>query len=497
MQGMKTEDQQIAFEPLDFNKTRQKGRNHRRTQSNTAFDLCGLLNINQSKPEVIKQIAENYHVPDGTNTQRILEAQNQRQDEKQTIVEDIMDIPKSTAIVPRRSSAHNPMNFVKKRNLSCGAPIRNPDIYTPKTAINYDDLNDIIGLNIIAERKNSVESSDDENDNYEIKSDRQSPNVKDQRTLTRRNSIMDLRSSLEAAKGNQEPKLGAVIQQGHFARFLQKANLKTNDASKKHIPYDTAAESYETPQQKQALGSSKPKGKPSRYEQSNNYQQQQESISQKRAGREVERPLSNQDGNIFTIDTSSQQTTFVRDRSTSKSATPTNIATYMNSSGASQTNLAVLNKSATNGSTIKASPSTPFTLPKKISPTEAKNFLKVLCKRGKTGNEPGQELMGSSVADSSQDKRAQSSFIEIDAYEKSTSKSDVRTPMGVKRKEINDKTDSKDDRITGLENKIFGLEEKIDGLLARNNSLEEQNAMLLKLVEKLTSQCQSLQLVII
>lgn len=105
-----------------------------------------------SESNVILEILNRNAGPDATSAD---------QGEKHCIVEDLDEIPTSTAIV-QRSSHGNPLNFVKKRNLSLfHLPANSSVAHRKDLDIDYKQISELTGLQIIMERKQSNENVGD------------------------------------------------------------------------------------------------------------------------------------------------------------------------------------------------------------------------------------------------------------------------------------------------------------------------------------------------
>ena len=95
----------IFSSPLDNPSARSKGRSHhRRTQSNTAFDMNALLNL-KPDPQKFEDLTQTHNVVGVEATQKALDAAKNSQVEKEVIIDDIDDIPNSGWIVPRSISS--------------------------------------------------------------------------------------------------------------------------------------------------------------------------------------------------------------------------------------------------------------------------------------------------------------------------------------------------------------------------------------------------------
>ncbi len=139
----------------DMLNLRSKGRSlHRRTQSNTAFDMNALLN-RRPDPQEYENLGQTHQIINSDATQRAIEASKNHDCEKEVIVDDIEEIPNMGYIVPKSyAGSNNPMSFIKRRNLSvCTAlltntcPIKKIDLLTDARKIN-----DLTGLNTIYEK---------------------------------------------------------------------------------------------------------------------------------------------------------------------------------------------------------------------------------------------------------------------------------------------------------------------------------------------------------
>lgn len=478
------EDSQVILEPIDFNKIRQKGGNHRRTQSNTAYDLCGVLNTHQSQPELIKQIAENYQILDGSNTQKLLEATRQNTDEKQIIVEDIFEIPNSSAIVPHRKGALNPINFVHRRNLSCSTNEQSSRECTQKR-MNYHNLNDIIGLNVIIERKNSVESSECDNTTLEVKSERKSRCSKEERLHTRSSSVtvMDLRSSLDAVASLQDPKQAVLKDKQETP---QEVNIKTQEAQSNRRQAATPCITADIQMLLQQKDTTPQKQSGSKQQQLKAPCPSQKKVPQKSSSFVQTHQTSEKTELIlFPIDTWKKPANYIRDRSISKSVTPTSVRTLPENSSRGQTPSSLLNKTAITSEpgSVKAL-NNPFNLPKATSASSAKNFLAMLWKKK---HPTADQFKGPTIAPSStrsQERKPQKS---LPGFEKPSPNNNDKTPI-IFTKVQREGTPIQSDSMATLETKVANLEGKIDSLLLKNSSLEEQNNLLMKLIERLSNQ---------
>lgn len=157
---------------------------HRRTQSSSVYDFKCILNA--SEPEHANEMIETHKVLNSDATSKAVHAATLKQKEKQLIVDNLDEVPISRAIVPK-SKVGNPINYVKKRNISLGSasltscPVRKVELKT-----DYNSINTLTGLNVIFERKNSVESGC-EIDTLDGKSDQKS--ISSAGTRTRTNSL--------------------------------------------------------------------------------------------------------------------------------------------------------------------------------------------------------------------------------------------------------------------------------------------------------------------
>jgi hypothetical protein len=141
---------------LDMQNMKAKGRSlHRRTQSNTAFDMNALLN-RRPDPHEFENLSHTHHIINSDSTQKAIEASKNHSCEKEVIVDDIDEIPNSGYIIPKSytTNSSNPLSFIKRRNLSvCTAlltntcPIKKIDLLTDARKIN-----DLTGLNTIYEK---------------------------------------------------------------------------------------------------------------------------------------------------------------------------------------------------------------------------------------------------------------------------------------------------------------------------------------------------------
>jgi len=140
---------------------RNKGKRlHRRTQSTFNLDFLQPLS-KESNHEIIQEMAQTHNILDANLTQKILDAPVTSEFDKEIIVDDIDEIPYSGAIAPRLNSNNNPLAFIKRRNLS--AVPSNIGNHCPVKKINLlldNNLDDIIGLDTIYEKRNSIESLD-------------------------------------------------------------------------------------------------------------------------------------------------------------------------------------------------------------------------------------------------------------------------------------------------------------------------------------------------
>lgn len=482
------ENNEVVLEPIDFNKIRQKGRNHRRTQSNTAFDLCGILKTHQSKPELINDIVETYNIMDGNDTKKLVDAINDKENEKQIIVEDIYEIPTSRAIVPHQSSSCNPMNFVKKRNLSCGGSLSNT---CPIRAIDLradpETLNDIIGLNVILERKNSVESSEFEAGSLSSyghsrtsSSSAMEPKLTHNQILIKQDSRLGLTdrsnlvhqqsgSSLVNTKGSSQD----II---HINADLQ-VFLPVNDNERE------LSKNIEAELQKRKSTPHKPVTLPNAHMRTYTAEKFAEPVPHDKEYKEKK-------SDHFHFDSWKKPIAYVRDRSTSKSVTPTNL-TSTGPASSSQTPAIFLNKSATQNTSSAKTIVNPLNIPKKVSPSSAKNFLKVL---GKTHKAVSQQLRGMITLDSvkteeSQNIKIHKSFLELERSQTESRK--ARTPLS--NKTDDDLVQQLCENNKALETKIFSLESKIDSLLEKNVGLEEHVRSLVGIIGQLSVQFAELQ----
>jgi hypothetical protein len=139
---------------------------HRRTQSNSAYDMNTLVHGNVPAPQeqAIEEIVNTHNIIGSAVTLKALENAKQIDIEKQVIVDDIDEIPRTTGIiVSHKNQNSNPMNFIKKRNLSCftsfvnACPIKKIDLLNEP-----QKLDEMTGLNTIYEKRNSVDSFDPE-----------------------------------------------------------------------------------------------------------------------------------------------------------------------------------------------------------------------------------------------------------------------------------------------------------------------------------------------
>lgn len=479
------EDMNLVLEPVDFNKIREKGRAHRRTQSSTAFDMSHIIKPNQNNPEVIKGIAETYLIPDANNTQRLVQATNDKQEEKQIIVEDILEIPQSSWIVPSRPSANNPMNFLKKRNLSCGGSMNGN---TGSSRLidfksDYSTLNDIIGLNVIVERKNSVDSNE-----HETKSDETGNHTRNS-SLT----VTDSKPPLHTSSTKREPK------PSNFRDKTPNTAPSNQEQSTQNTKPTGSSNQLETPTitadfqmflQKSAKASTLGKVKltPHKsmkklYDNSKNKIQQSEQVDDA-AGKSTKAQSTH-----FTFDPWKNNIAYVRDRSTSKSATPNHVRAP-DLGSANQKKREFLNKSSIQGSASVKSLTTPFNMAKKISPASETNFLKTV---GRT-RRPGTYLLEKALTNNSEPTLQDTSTTQK-SFEKTpvTDSFIDKTPVSTKKGYIDfSQVIANPSSKQVLEKKIEGLENKIDVLLERNSTLEDQTKSLISLVEKLSTQCADL-----
>ena len=156
----------FAFPTDDFLLNKPKGRAfHRRTQSNSAYDLNGIVHTAPKDIETdIEAIVSHHNIVGSMATLKALESSRVGNIEKQVIVDDIDEIPKSIGmILSKKSGSSNPMSYIKKRNLSCFNSFVNP---CPIKKINLlhepEKLDNLTGLNTIYEKRNSLDSFDPE-----------------------------------------------------------------------------------------------------------------------------------------------------------------------------------------------------------------------------------------------------------------------------------------------------------------------------------------------
>lgn len=142
---------------------------HRRTQSNTAFDMNFLVANNGPNPELMNHIVQSYNILNADVTEKAIEASKKSDVDKEVIVDDINEIPNSGFVVPKINSSNNPMNFIKKRNLSMGSNLFNAAAVVNRKLdllSNAELVGDLIGLNTIYEKRNST----DDIENAELRS---------------------------------------------------------------------------------------------------------------------------------------------------------------------------------------------------------------------------------------------------------------------------------------------------------------------------------------
>jgi len=180
---------------------------HRRTQSNTAFDMNNLLGKETHDPELLNQIVKTYDIMDAEKTEKAIEASKNTDSNKEIIVDDIDEIPNTGYVVPKYHSSNNPMNFIRKRNLSTGSSLgtHQPMPRTLDLLNNAEIVSDLIGLNTIFEKRNSLEDID----LAELKSS-------DSRTTSKTHS----RNPSQA----DPPKPSSTVQANPSSAFQKKAN---------------------------------------------------------------------------------------------------------------------------------------------------------------------------------------------------------------------------------------------------------------------------------
>ena len=146
---------------LDLIQLRNKGKRlHRRTQSTFNLDFIQPI-PKESDTEFAQEMTETHNILDANITQKILDAPLNYEADREIIIDDIEEIPYTGAIAPKLSSSNNPLTFIKRRNLS--AIPSNIGNSCPIKKINLlldNNLDDIIGLDTIYEKRNSVESLD-------------------------------------------------------------------------------------------------------------------------------------------------------------------------------------------------------------------------------------------------------------------------------------------------------------------------------------------------
>lgn len=165
----RTMTESLSTSHSDLMNLRAKGKKlHRRTQSHTTFSLGEVVNKKNTSDEFIHEMLQNHNILNGDFTQKVLDAVNKGEDEKEVIIDDIDDIPNTGIIIPQgfSNNFNNPLNNLQKRNLLL---MRNTFQATNSQFKKIDmlsqvkNIDDITGLNTIHEKRNSMESIETEN----------------------------------------------------------------------------------------------------------------------------------------------------------------------------------------------------------------------------------------------------------------------------------------------------------------------------------------------
>jgi len=155
----------LSINSSDLIQQRNKGKRlHRRTQS--TFDLnfasSSVPEKESNAEEFTQEMIKLHNILDANVTQKILDVVQIDEDDREVIVDDIDEIPITSAIAPKLNSENNPMSLIKRRNLSTMIP--GSGTHCPIRKINLflelQNIDDLTGLDTIYERKNSVESID-------------------------------------------------------------------------------------------------------------------------------------------------------------------------------------------------------------------------------------------------------------------------------------------------------------------------------------------------
>ncbi len=140
-------------------------RAHRRTQSTFDFNFVSSEpeERESNAEEFTQEMIQTHNILDANITQKILDVVHiAEEDDREVIVDDIDEIPITSAIAPKLNSENNPMSLIKRRNLSTMLP--GSGTHCPIRKINLflelQNIDDLTGLDTIYERKNSVESID-------------------------------------------------------------------------------------------------------------------------------------------------------------------------------------------------------------------------------------------------------------------------------------------------------------------------------------------------
>ena len=154
----------------DLMNLRAKGKKlHRRTQSHTTFSLGEVVNKKNTSEEFIHEMLQTHNILNGDITQKVLDAVNKDENEKEVIVDDIDEIPNTGIIIPQgfSNNLNNPLNNLQKRSLlmktnfqATGSQFKKMDMLNQ-----VKNIDDITGLNTIHEKRNSMESIETENMN--------------------------------------------------------------------------------------------------------------------------------------------------------------------------------------------------------------------------------------------------------------------------------------------------------------------------------------------
>ena len=159
---------------------RAKGKKfHRRTQSTFTTEFVRLPEKESNPNEFAQEMAETHNLLSAEITQKVLDVPFNFENDREVIVDDIEDIPQTGAVVPKLPLGSNPMNFIKRRNLSAFTSAVNNKCPVKKVNLFIDlqNINDLTGLDTIYERRNSIESMDLDNVDHLSSGQRTEPNT--------------------------------------------------------------------------------------------------------------------------------------------------------------------------------------------------------------------------------------------------------------------------------------------------------------------------------